>query len=256
MTSLKFESVSKSYVRTDGTLHQVVQDFSAEVAASTIVTLIGPNGAGKTTLLNLAAGLLKPDSGSIVLPSSPTIGRQTVGYVWQDYRSSLLPWLSAAENVAFPLKIVGVPKRERQKAAQDAIREFMPTVDPTIPCYALSGGQQQMLCLLRSAVSQPCIMLLDEPLSALDVTNSWHLAGHLERLWLGRKIPIMVVSHDIDEGILLADWIYLVSRDGVLADKVFVPLNRPRRTDMLSATEFTKVRQTIIEFLLAQASSF
>ncbi|MEI6809506.1 MAG: ATP-binding cassette domain-containing protein, partial [bacterium] len=151
----------------NGASKAVLAGLTLELRNGEFTTIVGPNGCGKTTLLNLIAGLIVPESG--VCKVETTDGRQPqVGYVWQNYRASLLPWLSILENVAFPLRLRGQGRAEREQTALQLLERFMPGIDPRQPSYGMSGGQQQLVCLLRSATIQPDVLLLDEPFSALD----------------------------------------------------------------------------------------
>src|SRR6185503_2485108 len=132
----------------------------------------------------------------------------------QHYRASLLPWLDARENVAFPLRIQGESRAARTKHAVQLLQDFAPEISPTSRTYELSGGQQQLICLLRAAAGNPDALLLDEPFAALDQQSSWSMAAYVERIWSSRNIPILFVSHDVDTALLLAGEIHLMTKHG------------------------------------------
>lgn len=252
---LRVDHISKSYASAAGS-RVVLSDLCLEVMDRRFATLVGPNGCGKSTLLNLIAGLMPLDAGSISLElNGDTARKPQVGYVWQDYRTSLLPWLSCVDNVAFPLRVRGIGRVERREQAKRMIAEFLPGIDPNTRCYDLSGGQQQLINLLRSAISRPDIYLLDEPFSALDQERRWATALYVERVWIERRVPTIFVSHDVDEAILLADTIYLMTRFGTIAKEVENRLTRPRSIQMLTAEEHVRCRQEIIEFLVEQTAA-
>lgn len=253
LAAVKVSSVSKSFSLPDGLVRSVLSGVSLELEGNRFTAMIGPNGCGKSTLLNVIAGIVPADSGSVKFLNIKN-KEARVGYVWQDYRASLLPWLTAAENVSFPLRLHGVSKEERAKASADMMHEFMPSVDPGKPCYQLSGGQQQMLCLLRSAISHPDLLLFDEPFSALDQNRRWSMTTYVERIWQTTKAPALFVSHDVDEAVLLADDIVLMNAKGRIEDVVVNPLPRPRHQKLLTDVQHIKCRDTIIDFILAEES--
>lgn len=232
-------------------MRKVLRDVCLTIQGNRFTALVGPNGCGKTTLLNIIAGLLPADSG-VVNFGAITNSQPRIGYVWQDYRASLLPWLSAAENVAFPLRLHGDGRPGRLQTASGMMREFMPGVDPSKPCYQLSGGQQQMLCLLRSAVSKPDVLFFDEPFSSLDQNRRWAMTTYVERIWQGTMCPALFISHDVDEAVLLADEILLMNHDGRIEGRVQNPLPRPRSQNLLTHARHIECRDTVIAFLLAQ----
>jgi ABC-type nitrate/sulfonate/bicarbonate transport system ATPase subunit len=202
--------------------------------------------------MNLISGLVSPDSGSISYDEGRASAPR-VAYIAQDYRSSLLPWADAGENLAFPLKVQGVSAEERQAVATRLMGEFMPGVSPLEKTYQLSGGQQQLICLLRSAVGEPDAVLCDEGLSSLDPQRSWSMVSFAEKIWTQRRVPSVYISHDVDTAILLAGELLLMSRDrGAIAKRLRNPLPRPRSTLMLTASEHVALRKEIIDFLFEQ----
>ena len=249
MTSISLNSVSKKFIGPDGKPQVILDGVSLKLASDRFSVLIGPNGSGKTTLLNLIAGLIKPDSGQIetngFLRNTPK-----VGYVWQNYRDSLLPWLSVEENIAFPMRLTDGEWRSGKEAAKHLLENFLPDVSPASKTYQLSGGQQQMVSLLRAVAAKPDVLLLDEPFSSLDQHRSWNAALFVEKIWRENPIPVLFVSHDVDEAILLADDIWLLSRnDGIIAECVRNLLPRPRTIDMLTDPLHVNCRNEIIKFL-------
>ena len=248
------EEVRKGFVNDEGELNLVLDGLSLELPQGTFATLVGPNGCGKSTLLNLVAGLTAPDSGQVTITTSDGEAPR-IGYVWQNYRESLLPWLTVGENVCFPLRVQGVGRSVRRKVAQAALEGFSADIQIDQKVYSLSGGQQQLICLLRSSVSNPHVLLLDEPLSALDQPTRWTMAFRIEQLWMKSRMAALFVSHDVDEAVMLSDRVLLMSRNGGrIAEVVENLLPRPRNVQMLSSAEHIGCRNAVIEFLFAQGA--
>lgn len=251
--SVSIQNVSKSF-RDNGTVDRVLTNLSLTFAGGSFTTIVGPNGCGKTTLLNIVAGLVIPDEGSVNIVTA-TGEPARIGYIWQDYRASLLPWMNVGENIAFPLRIRGASRRERKLAAANTLSSFSTDINITDRIYSLSGGQQQLVCLLRSNVANPDVLLLDEPLSALDQFTRWTMAFKIEEFWMRNKIPTIFVSHDVDEAVMLADEIILMGRDGgSLYERVVNSLPRPRNKRMLTASDHIRCREQIIDFLFQQGA--
>ena len=160
--------------------------------------------------MNIIAGTLEKDSGDIVSSKKDL----RIGYVWQNYRASLFPWLSISENISFPLRVRGLLLKERNDAVQDLIEVFGVEINLKEKIYNLSGGQQQLICILRALINEPDLLILDEPYSALDRYRSWHVGFELEKIWIKSKNVVLIVSHNIDDAVLFADDIILINKQG------------------------------------------
>jgi len=249
MKRVVLDGISKSFARGGGAKAKVFDSLSLELGDDEFTSLIGPNGSGKTTLLNIIASVTRPDSGTVEIRTQHR-GAPHIGFVWQDYRASLLPWYSVAENIAFPLRISGQGRQERKKRAESLLRMFTGDVRAEQRISELSGGQQQLVNVLRSFIDDPDVLLMDEPFSALDQQRRWTLALYVQKAWLAAPKPVLFVSHDIDEGVLLADKILLLSaRQGKIQRTLHNPLPRPRTIAMLTAAEHLACRKAVIEFL-------
>jgi NitT/TauT family transport system ATP-binding protein len=204
--------------------------LSGEVADGELLAVIGPNGSGKSTLLRAIAGLLPPTAGRIGLgaeQSPPRAGDGRVGLVFQQPR--LLGWRSALENVALPLELAGVDPTTRRDAAARALAQVGLVDAAGLRPRELSGGMQQRVALARSLVTDPEILLLDEPFSALDALTREAFDTELEALWLARRRTVIVVTHSVTEAVRLADRIWVMTpRPGRIAADIRVPLPRPR----------------------------
>jgi len=219
---LSFETLSKTYA--DGT--QALSRIEVEVAAGEILALVGGSGCGKTTLLRLIAGLDQPSAGRIVL-NGETIGepRADVGVIFQEPR--LFPWLSVADNVAFGLSHLSAFEREGL-VTNALVRVGLAGYERRWP-RELSGGQQQRVAIARALITRPKLLLMDEPFSALDATTRASLHGHLLALWEESRPTVVMVTHDVEEAVTLADRIIVMQpKPGRIFDELDNPLARPR----------------------------
>jgi NitT/TauT family transport system ATP-binding protein len=179
------------------------------IAPGEFVAILGPSGCGKSTLLRIIAGLDRPDSGSIQAGSGGTAHRH-IGYVFQD--AYLLPWRNALNNVVLPLELMGVPRPERLTAAAKAI-EHVGLADAITRYPAeLSGGMRMRVSLARALVTNPSLLLLDEPFAALDEITRQELDEHLHRLWYDRGMTVIFVTHSIMEATFLAQRAVILTR--------------------------------------------
>ncbi len=172
-----------------------------EIAPGEFVAILGPSGCGKTTLLRLIAGLDRPDSGGVYTDPVAT-GRRHIGYVFQD--AHLLPWRKTVDNVALPLELIGVPRKDRISEATQAINNVdLADASARYPAQ-LSGGMRMRVSLARALVTQPTLLLLDEPFAALDEITRHQLDEQLHHLWYERRMTVVFVTHSIFEATYLA----------------------------------------------------
>ncbi len=207
-----------------GATSPLLRDFSLSLGAGRLTALVGPSGCGKSTLLRLIAGLLDPDAGRV----EP--GRQPPGaaaFVFQ--QPTLLPWRSVADNVALPLQLIGVPHDERQAEVSQALADVELSDAVDLLPGALSGGMRMRVSLARAWVGDPRLVLLDEPFAALDALTRRRVQARFLAQWEERRPTAVLVTHDIDEALLLADRVVVLGGEPlqVRAD-VDVPLARPR----------------------------
>ena len=231
MPLLTLEHVEKTFTvrrgKTDQELHALA-DINLDVESGEFCALIGPSGCGKSTLLRIVDGLLTPTSGRVLLHGRPVTGPGADrGFVFQ--HSNLLPWRTVKKNVEFGLECQGVEAGERAKRAEryldmvglDGFENYYPG--------QLSGGMQQRVGLARAFAIEPDIMLLDEPFGALDAQTRVQLQGELEQIWARERRTSILVTHDIEEAIFLADRVVVMSRrPGRIRDALDVPFGRPR----------------------------
>ncbi len=209
---VELRNIRKTFGRT-----VAIADLSLAIEAGSFVALLGPSGSGKTTCLRIIAGIIEPDGGRLDIAgrdvSSTPIHRRNVGMVFQNY--SLFPHLDVAQNIAYPLRVRGIGGAEadrRVKAALDLIR--LPGIGAKRP-EELSGGQQQRVALARALVFDPSVLLLDEPLSALDRLLREEMQLELRRLHRETGKTMICVTHDRSEALTMADRI-IVMRDGAI----------------------------------------
>jgi len=240
---IRLVNVSKSF---NG--NNVLSDFTFHIEDGKFYTIVGPNGCGKSTLLNIIAETIEKDAGDII----PTKIDLRIGYVWQNYRASLFPWLSITENIAFPLKVRGKSSVERKEAVEILMENFGIEINLKKKIYNLSGGQQQLVNILRALIIEPHLILLDEPFSALDQYKSWHMGFELEKMWFQHKSSVFFVSHNVDEAILLADEIILMNKRGGIEKVIKNTMPRNRTKEMMIADEHLEYKKEIVEFLFDQ----
>src|SRR5438105_1025426 len=227
MAFLELKTVSKGY----GSRSEVLKDINLEIERGEFVAIVGYSGAGKTTLISLIAGLIRPDCGTIKLNDLDiTAPGPDRGIVFQNY--SLLPWLTAYENICLAVDQVfpnwSPAKKEQHTERYIGLVNLTPAREKR-PCE-LSGGMRQRVSVARALAIDPQILLLDEPLSALDALTRATLQDEIGRIWLQDKKTVVLITNDVDEGILLADRIIPLSAgpNATLGPSVTVHIPRPR----------------------------
>jgi len=253
MPFLELKNITKTYgFGTKRT--EVLRDINLSMEKGEFVAVVGYSGAGKTTLLSLIAGLARPDSGSITLNdleiTEPGPDR---GVVFQNY--SLLPWLSVYENILLGVKQVfpnwSEPKKREHTERHISLVNLTPARDKKPS--ELSGGMRQRVSLARALAMDPQILLLDEPLSALDALTRATLQDEIEQIWRQNKKTVLLITNDVDEGILLADRIIPLTAgpNATLGPSIKIDLARPRDRQAINHNRaFQEVRRQVIDYLL------
>lgn len=257
MAFLRLDNVGKGF-GPPGRRTEVLHDINLEVERGEFVAIVGYSGAGKTTLISLIAGLSRPDAGSIALEGKPVTGPGPErGVVFQNY--SLLPWLTVFENVFLAVDAV-FPRWPRSHKADHAER-YIAMVNLTAARSKrpaeLSGGMRQRVSVARALAMDPEILLLDEPLSALDALTRATLQDEIERIWQRSHKTVVMITNDVDEGILLADRIIPLSAGprATLGPPVAVDIERPRDRKALNHDRrFRAIRNHVIDYLLGSAN--
>ena len=251
---LVVEGIEKTYLGRDGAL-RALRDISFEVAAGEFVTLLGPSGCGKTTLLRILGGLLEPAAGKIYIDghllSKP---RREVGFVFQ--APSLLPWRTVLRNVTLPLEI----QKQNGLSAKEKALELLELVgllgfENAYP-HELSVGMQQRVSIARALIHDPSILLLDEPFGSLDAITREQMNLELLRIWEASKKTVVMVTHNIQEAIFLADRVLIMSpRPGHIEAIVSIDLPRPRRPEMVYREGFGTLFRRVHRIIGAPTST-
>jgi NitT/TauT family transport system ATP-binding protein len=244
---IQVENANKFYLDIKGHRTDVLTDFNLSIQKGEFVTFFGPNACGKTTLLNIIGGLIKPNSGIIKINGKPP-EQAKIGFIFQNYHNSLLPWRTNLSNLAFPLELNGTRKYQRNKIAKD----FLQNLDINFPeeayPYQLSGGQQQLLCIGRALISSPDVLLMDEPFNQLDYQTRIEMNDKVQDIWMKTGKTILFVSHDLEEAVALADRIVILSkRPAKIAEIIDNPLPRPRNTKTLQSDVFFLLKRKALE---------
>lgn len=246
-SSLRVREIRKSFPAPDDPIARrlALDSVSLSLAAGELVSLVGPSGCGKSTLLRLIAGLDAPDSGELLIGSEPiTEPSAERGLVFQD--PNLFPWLTVRRNIEAGLVARGVLREQRHE-----VEEFMRLVGlegfgNAYP-HHLSGGMAQRVALARALINHPKVLLLDEPLGALDAFTRMRMQDEVIRLWQARGTTMLLVTHDIDEAIYMSDRIVIMTqRPGRIERIIPITLHRPRDR---SSAEFLQLRGQILELL-------
>jgi ABC-type nitrate/sulfonate/bicarbonate transport system ATPase subunit len=245
--SLIVRNVRKSFPAPENPLsrRQVLDDISFLLSPGELVSLIGPSGCGKSTLLRLIAGLDSIDEGDLLVGSvritAPNAER---GLVFQD--PNLFPWLTVRRNIQAGLVARGLLHEKKQEVDQFMRLVGLEAFANVYP-HHLSGGMAQRAALARALINHPKVLLLDEPLGALDAFTRMRMQDEVLRIWQARRTTMLLVTHDIDEAIYMSDRIMIMTpRPGRIERTIDVSLNRPRQRD---SSDFLRLRSDILNFL-------
>jgi NitT/TauT family transport system ATP-binding protein len=230
----------------DGARVAALESIDLEVPDGQFVSVVGPSGCGKSTLLSLVAGLRVPTRGTVLCDGEPITAPmpRKVGMIFQE--ANLLPWLSAIDNVAFPLKLRRVPRPERLQAAARMLElTGLAGFEDRLP-HQLSGGMKQRVAIARGLVQNPAVLLMDEPFASLDEQTRMVLGDELLRIWSETRKTVLFVTHSLNEAVYLADRVVVLSaRPGRVVDDVSVDLPRPRDFAMTTGERFGILKDRI-----------
>lgn len=228
---------------------QALDQVSLNIKAGEFVCLLGPSGCGKSTLLgalaghlNISSGILKVDGEDVLKPNPSR------GLVFQHH--TLFPWKSIIENVAFSLKMKGITKQERLLRAQKMLDLVgLNGFEHKFPAE-LSGGMQQRVEIARVLISQPKVLLMDEPFGALDAQTRIRMQQLLLDIWQEIQTTVLFVTHDIDEALFLADRIFMMShRPGTIVEEINLNFSRPRHIDIVTSDPFVQLKKQCMNIL-------
>jgi len=239
---ITIDRINKTFVDSDGREIRVLNDITFNINEGDFITVFGPNGAGKTTLLNIIAKTEKPTGGNINFSKS----NFKIGYVFQNYDESLLPWRTVENNIALPLENNIFEKQERYNEVDKIIRLLNLEKYRYKYPYLLSGGKKQLTALARALIIEPDILLMDEPFSSLDFGTTLEMEQLLLKIWKELNITILFVSHNIDEAILLADQILVISPSTQL-HRINIKLERPRSHEVILSQPFVEIKREVIQ---------
>jgi NitT/TauT family transport system ATP-binding protein len=225
----------------------IYRNFDLDLQEGEFISIFGPNGCGKSTFINLISGMLPIDVGT-VLYDGKTIRQTRISYVFQNYREALFPWMRAINNIQYPLRILGLDKKTRVRRVEELLAEFDIQIDLNRYPYELSGGQQQMVSILRALITDPEVLFLDEPFSALDYEMTLFMRERLQQVFLKRQSTMILVSHDLEEAIQLANRVLMLTRRPTrVAETVPVNVPWPRDSRSLTRPEFVAIKSHCLE---------
>jgi NitT/TauT family transport system ATP-binding protein len=234
--TISIRSVSKAFGTT-----LAVEDVSFELQENSFVSIVGPSGCGKSTLLRMAAGLIQPSGGTIMVRGAPVVGPlRDVGMVFQS--PVLLPWRTALGNILFVAEMGGLRAAAHRGRAEELMAlAGLAGFERNYP-HELSGGMQQRASICRAMLLKPSLILMDEPFGALDVITRERMGFALQTLWNESRSTVLFVTHSITEAVLLSDTvIVMTSRPGRIRDIVPIDLPRPRRSETLLDARFLEL---------------
>ena len=222
------------------------------------ITLLGPSGCGKSTLLKMVAGLLPPSDGRLLLWRKPLAQLQATGrglsFVFQD--ATLMPWARVMANVRLPLDLAGVPKEQSQARVRTALKLVgLERFENNLP-RELSGGMQMRVSIARGRVTEPKLLLMDEPFGALDEITRNRLDSDLLALWAQQKLTVIFVTHSIHEAVYLSQRVVVMAaRPGRIVDEVLIDEPYPRGPDFRVSTRFSHCAKRLQDSLLAASGA-
>lgn len=234
---LDVKNISKSFINNKKHV-EVLKNINLEVDQGEFICLLGPSGCGKTTLLTIIGGFQKPDSGEIWVNDNkvtkPGIDR---AFIFQNY--ALFPWKSVRDNVLYPMKQQKISREEREKKLAELIEMADLKGKESMYPHQLSGGMKQRVAVIRALACNPEVLLMDEPLGAVDLKMRQNLQEELEKIWSSNKITAVMVTHDVDEAVYMSDRVIIMSRNkGEIIGNIKVEIPRPRNRECKEYEEY------------------
>ena len=248
MAMIEIENLSKEFHQPKNKIKtlRVLDNISFQIKDGEFVAFFGPNGCGKTTMLNILSGIDKATSGKALI-NKKNPEKSKVGFVFQNYNESMLPWRTLAGNIELALEIQGADEKKKKQMVEHLLKKVGLFEHKDKYFYELSGGMKQLTAICRAFAYEPELLLMDEPFSSLDYSTSRKMGLELLNIWKETKKTTLFVSHDIDEAIFLADKVIVLSqRPAKIKGVVEVKLPRPRKLDVLSSKYFFETRNKIL----------
>ena len=249
VAAVDLKGVTRSYSGHDGGTVHALGPVDLRIEPGSFVCVVGPSGCGKSTLLRLVAGLEMPDEGSMLRYGGPLDGpSHEVGIVFQEH--VLFPWITVLENVLLPAEVLALPKASSRERAlrlleMTGLKDFA-----NLRPHMLSGGMKQRAAFCRAMLSDPRLLLLDEPFGALDALTREELSLELSRLWQDLGRTALLITHDIEEALLLGDRILIMSeRPGRIRADISIDLPRPRNADTAKLPRFQELKHQVRDII-------
>ena len=234
--------LSKSFDKT-----VIYDNFDFDIPRGELISVFGPNGCGKSTLINMIAGLIPIDAGQILFDGK-SLKDTKIGYVFQNYREAMFPWMRTIDNIAYPLKLEGRSKAEVDRRMAELVASFDVKFDLRRYPYELSGGQQQTASIMRALAPGPEVLFLDEPFSALDFEMTLFIREKLQEVFMQTGTTMMLVSHDLEEAVYLADQVLLLTKRPTRVAEILQYRDaRPRTVATLSEPSFIDAKKLSLE---------
>jgi NitT/TauT family transport system ATP-binding protein len=245
-------NVSKIYPSVDGSM-LALDDFSLDVADGEFLAIVGPSGCGKSTFLRMLAGLEEISSGTIKIRRGDVPGKPLNSVVFQEY--AIFPWKTLIDNVAFGLEMRGIGRKERLETARYWLDRVGLSKFAGYYPHQISGGMKQRVSIIRALANDPEVLLMDEPLGALDAQTRVVLQEELLRIWEETRKTVVYITHSLDEAVLLGDCVILMSaQPGRRLATFDIDLPRPRSIDAMNMPRFAEYRAAIWDRLSREVS--
>ena len=221
--------------------------FDLDLPRGKVTSFFGPNGCGKSTLINMICGLVRPDAGEVLFDGK-TRRETVIGYVFQNYREALFPWKSAVENIKYPLRIERWSEPKMTRRVDELVEDFGIQFDLNRYPWEFSGGQQQLISIMRALAPRPEVIFLDEPFSALDYEATLSIRDKLQDVFQKSAVTTVMVSHDLEDALYISDFVYLLTkRPTQVAEIVPFGAARPRSVETLSSAAFVATKARSLE---------
>lgn len=242
---IKLTIESKAFER-DSQKTNILKDIQLDIPQGEFLCISGPNGCGKTTLLKIIAGLDKEFVGR----TKDNRRINNVGFIFQNYKESLFPWMNNLDNISYSSLVNGDSKREREEKVKSFLDKHDLLIDLNAYPYQQSGGQQQVVSILRSLVYRPKLLIMDEPFSSLDEAMRLRMQEIIQNYWEEFKPTIIFISHDFDETLLLADKLVVMRKlrrkwQGSILGEFNVDFARPRRAKLIETIDFFNLKSQV-----------